>query len=64
MQAAPENTQLATMGQDGVTHWAVKKWDGYKKLRPEKDYKTGAVRMRECGEYVTQPIAWWIPRQR
>jgi hypothetical protein len=48
---------------DGRVYWAQHRRDAWRKLGPEKDFKTCAVRWTETGDLVQQPVAW-LPRQR
>jgi uncharacterized protein RhaS with RHS repeats len=48
---------------DGKMNWCLHHRDGWRKLEPEKDSKTGAVQWRMNGEQVRQPVAW-LPRKQ
>jgi hypothetical protein len=56
-------TPVQIVDSDGKVAWCLHHRDGWRKLAPERDMKTGAVQWRMNGETVRQPIAW-VPRQR
>jgi hypothetical protein len=56
-------TPVQVIEADGTAAWCLYHRDGWRKLAPDRDSKTGAVQWRMNGETVGQPIAW-LPRQR
>jgi hypothetical protein len=51
-------TPVQIVDSDGKVAWCLHHRDGWRKLAPERDMKTGAVQWRMNGESVRQPIAW------
>jgi hypothetical protein len=62
---APEQsaTPILVHEANGQSHWALYHRNGWQKLAPFRDHKSGAVSWRMCGEQVTQPVAW-SPRKK
>jgi hypothetical protein len=47
-----------------VGHWALYHRNGWQKLKPYTDTKDRSVSWRMCGEEISQPIAWAMPRRK
>jgi hypothetical protein len=48
---------------DGSAFWCLHHKDGWRRLAPEKDSRTGAVSWRMDGTSIRQPVAW-VPRKK
>ena len=63
---APERTSqpIIVMEANGHQHWALHHKGAWQKLEPFKDWRSGAVSWRMCGESIPQPVAWSMPRKK
>ena len=59
MQSAPQNsgTPVWVMRADGTGDWALHHNGAWQKLQPYRDFKSGSVQWRMCGEQISQPVA-------
>jgi len=66
MATAPERsgTPVWVMTANGQGSWALHHNGAWQKLQPYKDFKSGAVSWRMCGEHISQPVAWSLPRKK
>ena len=63
---APERTSqpIIVMEANGHQHWAINHRGAWQKLEPFKDWRSGTVTWRMCGESIAQPVAWSMPRKK
>jgi uncharacterized protein RhaS with RHS repeats len=57
-------TPVQVIDADGKIAWCLYHRDGWRKLAPDRDSKTGATQWRMDGTSVRQPIGWIPPRQK
>jgi hypothetical protein len=63
---APERsgTPVMVYEANGTGHWALHYHNGWKKLSPFKDSKSGGVQWRMDGTMVSNPVAWSPPKRK
>jgi hypothetical protein len=49
---------------DGKSCWAIFHRNGWQRLAPFRDHKSGAVNWRMNGERVPHPVAWSPPQRK
>src|SRR5215813_7600208 len=57
-------TPIVVYESNGQGHWALYHNDGWRKLSPFKDHKSGAVNWRMDGTRISHPVAWSYPRKK